>query len=106
MRPAQGLLAVLIWIGCISPAYAHGGGPHVLGTVKAVGAKSITVTDATAKPVVVSVDDKTTVERGGKPATLTEVKVGERVVVHTRKTAAGLVAIIIKVGPIAKTAPH
>ena len=89
-------MALALLIGLSGVAVAHGGGPHVMGTLKAVDAKSVVVTDTENKDVTVAVDDNTVIEVDGKRATATDLKLGARVVVHTRKTDAGLVAQTIK----------
>ena len=86
--------------------WAHGGGPHIMGTAKSVSEKSIVVTDGAGKDVTVAVDDKTMVEGNGKAAKLADVKAGERVVVHTRNTDAGLVAVMIKFGAAGGASGH
>lgn len=98
MRTFRSLLAISLLVGMTAAAYAHGEGSHVMGMVKAVGDKSITITASDGDDVVVAVDDKTKFESGGKPAALKDVKVGARVVANTKKTDAGLVAAVIKLG--------
>lgn len=103
MRMHRSLLAVAVLIAIASTARAHGEGSHLMGTVKSVREKSITVTAPDGDDVVVAIDDKTKIESAGKPATLKDVTVGARVVVHTKKTDAGLVAAAIKLGKAAAT---
>ena len=80
-------------------ASAHGGGPHLMGTVKAVDDHSITITDKDNKDATATVDDKTTFENSGQKATVKDVKAGERAVVHTRKAEDGkLTAVMVKFG--------
>ena len=100
MRMIQSLLALLMFFGLTPVAFAHGGGPHVMGTVKRVDSKSITVTDLHGKETTIAVDDKTAISQSGKPATIQDLKSGERVVVHTHKTDAGLVAVMVKFGKV------
>lgn len=48
--------------------------------------------------MAIALDEKTKIDAGGQPAELMELKPGQRVVVHTRKSDAGLVAVAIKMG--------
>lgn len=98
MTIARTLIAVAIFLGTLQAALAHGGGPHLMGTIKSTDAKSIVVTGGDGKDVTISVDEKTTIERNAKAVALKDLKPGERVVVHTKKTDGGLVATMIKAG--------
>ena len=96
LRVLFGFLAALV---LLAPAYAHEGMEHVPGMAKAVDDKTITVETAGKKEVVVAFDDKTTFEKGGKPATAKDLAVGEKVVVHAKKGPDGaLKAAIVKFG--------
>ena len=85
----------------IAAAFAHEGMEHVMGTVTQVSADSITVKTAKSALVTVAlaadtqfVKDKTTVK-------ITDVKVGERVVIHAKrdeKDATKLVAHMVMIG--------
>ena len=71
------------------PAFAHGTNVHVRGVVTQVSATSITVQQAnnnTAKTVTVSA--KTTFLRAGKAAAMSDLKVGDRVVIDLPKNSA------------------
>lgn len=75
----------------IGAAFAHGGMEHVMGTVKEVSATSLTVTTK-AKDVEVRVDGDTRFEG----ATARELKSGDRVVVHAKRSGDGLHAELVK----------
>lgn len=73
-------------------ALAHGGMEHIMGTVKAVSAASMTVTTK-SKDVEVQLDATTRFEGAASAA---ELKPGQRVVVHARKAGEGLHAEMVK----------
>ncbi len=81
------------------PLTAHEGGTHVMGTIKNVAEKSLTIETRDKKEVVVVVDEKTKFENNGKPATLKDLKTGARVVVDVEKgqTKEALVAKEVKI---------
>jgi hypothetical protein len=67
---------------------AHGDKKHVIGTLEKVNADSVVVKTADGKSVEVKLVSSTMyVSRDGKAATLADLAVGERVVIHaTPKT--------------------
>jgi len=80
-------LAVLLSIGLIAgSALAHGDKKHVTGTVEKASADSVTVKTADGKSVEVKLVATTTfLMRSGnadKPAKLSDLAVGDRVVIH------------------------
>jgi hypothetical protein len=83
------ITAVALALGLASgaPAFAHGNNAHVRGVVTQVSAQSITVqlADKTAKTLTINA--KTTFERAGKPAAMTDLKVGDRVVIDVPKNS-------------------
>jgi hypothetical protein len=83
------ITAVALALGLASgaPAFAHGSNAHVRGVVTQVSAQSITVqlADKTAKTL--TINTKTTFERAGKPAAMTDLKVGDRVVIDVPKNS-------------------
>jgi len=95
------LLSVIALVLAVSAgALAHNGNDHVRGVVTAVSAQSVTVQlpDKTTKTL--SISAKTEFENSGKPAHLTDVKVGDRVIVDVPEH--GTNALLIKVGAAAK----
>jgi len=64
---------------------AHEGNDHVRGTVTAVSAQAITVQTTEKATTVLAFTSKTTFVKGGKPARLTDLKIGDRVVVDVPK---------------------
>jgi Domain of unknown function (DUF5666) len=100
-------LAAIALLILPATAFAHGGGEHVMGTVKAVDAGSLTVETMDKKEVKVILGDKTRFEKDGVPASAKDLTVGARVVVHTAKgTEAGdLFAVVVKFGDRSKADP-
>ena len=81
-----------------TPAFAHEGGAHLKGVVTAVSPDHITVKAADGHETIVTVTDKTQFVRGSAPAKISDVKEGERVVVHARKGSGGLEAAEVHLG--------
>lgn len=104
----QGLLAALATIClALTPAlFAHGGMEHVQGKVAKVSDNSITVTTTAGKAQDVLVDAKTTYSKANKPIAKSDVKVGDRVVIHAEEVNEKLTARTVEIGsaPAAKKA--
>jgi len=66
-------------------AFAHGNNTHVRGVVTQVSAQSITVQVADNTSKTLTLSPKTTFARAGKPASLSDLKVGDRVVIDVPK---------------------
>src|SRR6204780_2573237 len=73
-------------------AFAHGGLEHVRGTIAKVSDQSVTVTTAAGKTVEVLLDAQTTYARANQPIQKTDLKVGDRVVIHGAEKGATLTA--------------
>ena len=73
-------------------AFAHGKEKHVMGKVTSISDSSITVETTAKKAVTVEVNDKTKFEKSGVAATLKDLKVGDKVVVHADVSGDKLVA--------------
>lgn len=86
-------------------ASAHQGQQHIMGTVKAIDDKSITVLTKGDKEVSVQLSPSTKFEKGATATTAKDVAPGARVVVHAKKGDSGLTAVLVKVGP-ATTSEH
>ncbi len=72
-------------------ALAHGKEKHVMGAVTNISDTSITV-ETTAKKPAVEVSDKTKFEKSGAAASLKDLKVGDKVVIHAGVSGTKLVA--------------
>lgn len=87
-------------------AFAHGkDGVHVMGTVKEVKQDTLVLETTDKKQVDVMTDPSTRYEKSGVAATASDLKPGERVVVHGMKMSNGQVhAQLVKFGkPPAKS---
>jgi hypothetical protein len=84
-RVLVGLVAAIAMNGAVT--FAHGNNVHVRGTVTQINGRSVTVQPATkgAKAVTFTVADGTAIEKGTQGAHLTDLKVGDRVVVDLPK---------------------
>jgi hypothetical protein len=100
------LMTALLFVSMSVMAHAHGGMIHVMGTVTAVTDKSVTVETADKKTVEVALTDTTTYQNGSKPATLKDLKVGDRVVIHAVKVKETLQAHEVRFSEGAGSATH
>jgi hypothetical protein len=64
---------------------AHGSLVHVMGTIASITDTSVTVTGTDGKPVVVLLDAKTTYSHGTQAIRKSDLKVGDKVVIHAEK---------------------
>ena len=80
-----GIRSVLVLIVVFVPAVAlaHGGGLHIMGTVADMDAQHVVVKTQEGKTQSVLVNDHTTYHKGKTTATSADLKVGDRIVVHT-----------------------
>ncbi|MEO8050350.1 MAG: hypothetical protein ABI833_08040 [Acidobacteriota bacterium] len=92
------LLAVLALALLPTIVSAHGGEEHVIGTVTKVSDTSVTVKTPAGKIVEVGFDAKTTYARSKQPVQKTDVKVGDRIVIHAAKVNEKLVAHTVELG--------
>ena len=102
---------LLVLIACISlitaAAIAHGDEQHVIGTVASVAKDSITVKTAANALVTVAIVPQTTFSKNKSAAKLSDLNVGDRVVIHAKEPTEGkLVADTVEFrAPAAKPAP-
>jgi hypothetical protein len=85
-------------------AFAHEGNEHVRGVVTQVSAQSVTVETAPKVTKTLTLSDKTTYKQGGKAAHLTDLKVGDRVVIDVPEKTSQ--ALLIQIGTAAPTTAH
>ena len=100
---------VLILLACLALAatatLAHGGEEHVMGTVTKVTDKSITVKTTAKEPVTVAVAPATKFITAKAPVKITDLSVGDRVVIHAVEGAdEKLVADTVEFAAAAKPA--
>ncbi|HEY6344730.1 MAG TPA: hypothetical protein VIY49_24810 [Bryobacteraceae bacterium] len=99
LRSQIALAAILAVALLPTIASAHGGEEHVIGTVTKVSAASVTVKTTAGKTVDVGFDDaKTTYSRASQPIHKTDIKVGDRVVIHAEEVNEKLVAHTVEIG--------
>lgn len=91
------VIALLVTL-LATTAFAHGGEEHVMGTVTKITATSITVKTAKNETKDLAITDKTTFEKSGSPATLADLNVGDRVVIHAMESKGKLTAHVVRFG--------
>ena len=107
MNPNRTLIKfALCFVLCAALVLAHGGLEHVMGTIAKVSDGSISVTTTGGKTVEVLLDAKTTFEHGSQAIQRTDLKVGDRVVIHAEKSGDKFTAHTIEVGTAGKAAHH
>jgi hypothetical protein len=79
-------------------ALAHGKEQHVLGSVTKITPNEITVKTVKNEIVTIALTEKTEFNKGNTKATLNDLKVGDRVVIHAIKSGNKLQAHIVKFG--------
>jgi hypothetical protein len=94
-------LSILVGAFIVSGALvlAHEGNEHVRGVVTELSPKSIVVQTTDKKTAILGVTAKTTFQRAGKPATLADLKVGDRVVVDVPEKSSD--ALLVQIGTVA-----
>lgn len=96
MKKALTLCLSLVLFAAV--VFAHGSEEHLMGTVTKITDKSITVEDKDKKTTEVSTTAETKCMKDEATAALKDVKMGDRVVVHARKSGDKLVATMVKIG--------
>ncbi len=93
------LLAIVSLALVPTIAKAHGGEEHVTGTVTKISDTSVTVKTTAGKTVEVGFDAKmTTYERAKQPIQKTDIKVGDKIVIHAMEVNEKLVAHSVELG--------
>ena len=100
------LTLILICVLLSTLAFAHGGMEHVMGTVSAVTDHSLTVKTTAGDSKTVVFDASTHFLKGEAAATVKDLHVGDRVVIHAHKRDNSLHAAEVKIGASAKPQPH
>lgn len=88
-----------------SPVLAHGGGPHLKGTVSAIAPDQITVKDADGHESPARITPQTRFIRSKAVGKREDLQQGDRVVVHTSKKGDGLEAVEVRYGATRKRNP-
>lgn len=98
-RQLSSILTVLALLTASALAFAHAGMEHVMGTVAAVTDSSITVETVKHTKVTVLLDPSTKYINSNAQASLKDLKVGDRVVIHAKHNAdKKLVGVEVKWG--------
>jgi hypothetical protein len=97
------LLFAIVVLAVVVPAFSHGKEQHVMGTVTAMTDDSITVQTQAKDPVTVYTMPDTKYEKSGATASMKDLKVGDRVVIHAEKMNDKLMATGVRFGPAAKS---
>src|SRR5688572_17407120 len=102
-----GIHATLLAALCLAPAIllAHGSGKHIRGYVEKVSSESITVKTTAGKIVEAGVGTKTTYTRSDLPIQKTDIKVGDRIVIHATEVNGKLVAQTVQIGTAGAAKP-
>jgi hypothetical protein len=89
----------LTFLSAISTvALAHGGLEHVMGVVQKISQTSVTVSTTGGKSTEVVLDQKTTYAKSGHAVQESDIKVGDRVVIHAAKSGDKLIARTVEAG--------
>src|SRR5579872_4382451 len=93
------LLAILSLALLPTIATAHGGEEHVIGTVTKISDTSVTVKTTAGKIVEVGFDPKmTTYARAKQPIQKSDIRVGDKIVIHAKEINEKLVAHTVEIG--------
>ena len=90
------ILSLLLTLLCGTPALAHEGKTHVMGTVTAGYADHVVVTDRDGKTVSIGLSKGTKYEKDNAPAAAGDLKVGDRVVIDVTGKPDNLTATEIR----------
>src|SRR3954467_10087862 len=96
---ARASAPLVLRLGVFLPPLAHGPNAHLPGVVTQVTAKSVTVQMADNTTKTLTLNAKTTFERAGKPAAMTDLKVGDRVVIDVPKNSSEALEVQIGTAP-------
>jgi hypothetical protein len=96
-------LIVTLLIVFASVAFAHGTYTHVMGTVTKITDTEVTVETTDKQVTVVKIAPNTSFLKSGAAATLKDLKVGDRVVIHAKPIGTDLVAHEVRFGKTSGT---
>jgi hypothetical protein len=86
--------------------FAHGRMDHIMGTVTAITDQSLSVKTSDGAVTTVEFDSQTKFIKGSASATVKDVQVGSRVVIHAHKQNNSLHAEEVKIGTNAGQGQH
>lgn len=90
-------IAVLV-VALASGAWAHGTDKHVMGVVTKITGTEITVESTDKQVTVVKIAADTSFVKSGAAASLKDLKVGDRVVIHAKPVGTELIAHEVRFG--------
>ncbi|MGH9745657.1 MAG: hypothetical protein ACRD59_06050 [Candidatus Acidiferrales bacterium] len=96
------VFAIVALVSLAAVAFAHGTEKHVFGTVTKITDTEITVESQTKEVQVVKIAPDTAFVKSGASATLKDLKIGDRVVIHAKPVGNELIAHEVRFG---KTPP-
>ncbi|HMH07535.1 MAG TPA: hypothetical protein VK579_12725 [Terriglobales bacterium] len=79
-------------------SFAHGGMEHFLGTVTAISDHFLSLNTSDGAVIRIEFDLETKFTKGGAPATVKDVQVESRVVIHAHKRDNSLHAAEVRIG--------
>jgi uncharacterized protein DUF5666 len=97
------ILLVAMVVLAAGAAFAHGNEQHVRGEVTAITDSSITVQTKAKDPVTVYTMAETKYEKSGTAASMKDLKVGDRVIIHAEKMGDKLMANEVHFGDKPRT---
>jgi hypothetical protein len=97
------ILLVVIVVLATAAAFGHGKEQHIMGKVTAMTETSISVQTEGKKPVTVYTLPETKYEKSGAAASMKDLKVGDRVVIHAEKMGDKLMANEVHFGATPQT---
>lgn len=107
VRPtAPTMVLVALSVICATAVLAHEGETHVMGTVSAIDAQRVVVTDREGKALSIGLTKDTRYKQGDAPSAASALKVGTRVVVDLAGKPESLTASEIHVAPAAPASAH
>lgn len=87
MASRRNKIAILFGLAIffVTAVFAHEGGKHFMGTVKSLDAGSLTIVTTANETVTLKLLPTTKFVKSGQPASLQDLKAGERVVIHAKQ---------------------
>ncbi|MEO8724933.1 MAG: hypothetical protein ABI383_02315 [Acidobacteriaceae bacterium] len=94
------LMALLVSLAFVTTASAHAHGKHLMGTVDSITNNEIVVATASGEKASATLTPETRYVRGKDTIFSSDIKIGEKVVVHAKagENGKGLVAEEVHVG--------
>ena len=102
----RALVALGLCLVFFTMALAHDNEEHVMGTVTSISNNSIRVETANQETVTITIAADTKFIKSGSAASPSDLKVGDRVVVHAKKAGGKLIAEVVRFGKSTTTSHH